>query len=220
MHARLRSKERVRNRLSACSGSAYELLGSIGRELSSDQILRRCDRYVDRVVPQLAHRFHLGAGNLLLGELYAAIDMFLQRLACLRSKGLCLLGGERDDVVHLSDDIAQLAPVVSEQLFRLLPEPARLLELFADPKRAGIERARDFLMDAEIDEHTDEDEERYRDPEFGLVDELHGHHANNSGGPSAVFTVSVTSGSASTGMLPTSKELTSTGAASIHSPFC
>ena len=41
-------------------------------------------------VPQLAHRFHLGAGDLLLGELYAAVDMFLQRLACLRSKGLCL----------------------------------------------------------------------------------------------------------------------------------
>ena len=37
-----------------------------------------------------AHRFHLGAGDLLLGELYAAVDMFLQRLACLRSKGLCL----------------------------------------------------------------------------------------------------------------------------------
>ena len=27
-----------------------ELLGSIGRELGSDQILRRCDRYVDRIV--------------------------------------------------------------------------------------------------------------------------------------------------------------------------
>jgi hypothetical protein len=26
-------------------------------------------------------------------------------------------------------------------------------------------------MDAEIDEHANEDEERYRDPEFGLVDE-------------------------------------------------
>src|SRR3989337_2325354 len=50
-----------------------ELLGSIGRELGGDQILRRCDRYVDHVVPQLAHRFHLGAGDLLLGELYAAL---------------------------------------------------------------------------------------------------------------------------------------------------
>jgi hypothetical protein len=30
-------------------------------------------------------------------------------------------------------------------------------------------------MDAEIDEYADEDEERYRDPEFGLVDELHGN---------------------------------------------
>jgi hypothetical protein len=48
----------------------------------------------------------------------------------------------------------------------------RLLELFADQKRAGIECARDFLVNAEIDEHADEDEERYRDPEFGLVDEL------------------------------------------------
>ena len=27
---------------------------------------------------QFAHRFHLGAGDLLLGELYAALDMFLQ----------------------------------------------------------------------------------------------------------------------------------------------
>src|SRR4029450_1205894 len=65
--------------------------------------------------------------------------------------------------------------VVGEQLFRLFPEPVRLLELFADQKRAGIERARDFLVDAEIDERADEEEERYRDPEFGLVDELHGH---------------------------------------------
>ena len=30
-------------------------------------------------------------------------------------------------------------------------------------------------MDAEIDEYADEDEERYCDPEFGLVDKLHGH---------------------------------------------
>jgi hypothetical protein len=29
-------------------------------------------------------------------------------------------------------------------------------------------------MDAEIDDHADEDEELYRDPEFGLVDELYG----------------------------------------------
>ena len=96
-----------------------ELLGSIGRELGGDQILRRCDRYFDRVAPQLAHRFHLGAGDLFLGELYAAVEIFLQRLACLRSKGLRLLGGERSDVVHLRLDIAQLAPVVGEHLFRL-----------------------------------------------------------------------------------------------------
>jgi hypothetical protein len=78
-----------------------------------------------------------------------------------------LLGGERGDVVHFRDHIAQLALVVGEHLFRLFPESARLLELFADQKRAGIERARDFLVDAEIDEHADKDEERYRYPEFG-----------------------------------------------------
>jgi hypothetical protein len=112
--------------------------------------LRRCDSCVDRVIPQFAHRFHLGAGDLLLGELYAAVEIFLQRLACLRSQRLRLLGGERGDVVHLRDHIAQLALVVGEQLFRLFPEPARLLELFADQKRAGIERARDYPVDAEI----------------------------------------------------------------------
>ena len=69
--------------LSALMLVGDELLGSIGRELGGDQILRRCDRCVDRVAPQLAHRFHLSAGDLLLGDLYAAVEIFLQRLACL-----------------------------------------------------------------------------------------------------------------------------------------
>jgi hypothetical protein len=55
-------------RLDACGD---EPIGSIGRELGGDQILRRCNRCIDRVAPQLAHRFHLGADDLLLGELYA-----------------------------------------------------------------------------------------------------------------------------------------------------
>ena len=41
----------------------------------------------------------------------------------------------------------------------LLGQPAHLFELFADPKRAGIKLVRDLLMDAEIDEHADEDKE-------------------------------------------------------------
>ena len=61
----------VRGKNARCPRAFRMLLGSIGR------------------VPQLAHRFHLGAGDLLLGD-YAAVEMFLQRLACLRSKGLCL----------------------------------------------------------------------------------------------------------------------------------
>jgi hypothetical protein len=118
--------------------------------------IRFCAAAIAASTAKLANRFHLGAGDLHLGGLYAAVEKFLQRLACLRSKGLCFRGGERDDVVHLQDDIGQLAPVVGEHLFRLFSEPARLLELLADQKRAGIERADDLLMDTEIDQYADD----------------------------------------------------------------
>ena len=64
--------------------------------------------------------------------------------------------------------VALLALVVGEHLRGLLAEMPGLLDVLGDRGGAGVERARELQVHAEIDDDAQEQEERDRDPEFRL----------------------------------------------------
>ena len=70
------------------------LLGRLGRKLCLDHALRRGDRGVGRRNPHLAQGLGLGAGDLVLGELHAPLEMLGHRAARLGRELLGLLLGE------------------------------------------------------------------------------------------------------------------------------
>ncbi len=116
----------------------------------------------------------LGAGDLVLGELHAPLEMLRHRAAGLCRQLLGLLGGELDDGFRLLGCVALLAFIVGEHLLGFLAQMLGLVEVLGDRSGAGIESARELLVHAEIEQAAEEEEERYRDPEFRLQDEVHG----------------------------------------------
>src|SRR5262245_2894714 len=152
-----------------------QLLGPVGRQLLGDQGLRRGDRCINRHSSHLAHRVGFGSRDLLLGEFHAAVEMLLHRFPRLGGEDLRLLGGKGDDALGFVRRLALFAAIIGEYLLGLVAQAARLFQLLADQRGAGIEGGRDLLVHAEIEDHADKDEERYGDPEFRLGEKFHGH---------------------------------------------
>ena len=108
----------------------------------------------------------LGAGDLVLGELHAALEMVLHRFPRLGGERLRLLGGKGDDAVGLARGLALLAAIIGEHLLGLFPQAARLFQLLGDLRGARIEERGDLLVHAEIEQRAEKDEEGDGDPEF------------------------------------------------------
>src|SRR5262249_58498636 len=95
--------------------------------------------------------------------------------ARLGGEHLRFLGGKGDDALSLFFRVVLSAPVFGEHFLGFVSQVACFRELLGNCRRARIKRARNLLMHAEIEHHTEEDEERYGDPEFRFGDGFHGH---------------------------------------------
>ena len=69
--------------------------------------------------------------------------------------------------------VALLAAIIGEHLGGFFAQALGLFELLGDGSGAGVEHGGELLVHAEIKHAADEQEERYRDPEFRLEDEFH-----------------------------------------------
>ena len=77
--------------------------------------------------------------------------------------------GVGDDRLGLALGLALLALVFGEQLAGLVAQAAGLVELGLDAGAALVERVDDLLVDADIDQHAEEEHEGDGDPEFGSL---------------------------------------------------
>src|SRR5262245_28109410 len=154
---------------------ADKLVGRFRREALRDHGPSRGRCGIDCGFAHLTQGFRLGAGDLVLGELHAPLEAYLHRTPRLGGEDLGLFGGEADDRLRLLGDIALLASVIIEHLLGLFAQALRLVEFLGDGGGSRVECGGDLLVHAEIEHGSDEEEERYRDPEFGLEQEFHRH---------------------------------------------
>src|ERR1043165_9630768 len=70
-------------------------------------------------------------------------------------------------------DSAALRLVLGEELLGFFLQPARFVEFGLNALAARVERPREHLGHADIDENADEDQEADSDPEFGLCEKFH-----------------------------------------------
>ena len=150
------------------------LSAAVRRQLRRNHGPRRRDRGIGGRRAHLAQGLGLGAGDLVLGELHAPVELLLHRAAGFGGEDLGFLGGEVDDGFRLLDHVALLAAIIGQHLRGLFAQALGLFELLGDGSGAGVERGGELLVHAEIKHAADEQEERYRDPEFRLEDEFHG----------------------------------------------
>ena len=73
------------------------LAAASGRQLGGDDALGCGDRGIDGGAPHIGQGLRLGAGDLVLGELGSALEMFLHRDPRLGGERLRFFGGEAHD---------------------------------------------------------------------------------------------------------------------------
>ena len=112
-------------------------------DLGGDDLARRGDRRIDRRRTDLSGGAGLGLGDALLGQALAPRQRLFEIAGRLRREPLGFLPGVRDDCLRLGRRLAFLTPIIGQQLFCFLAQPARLVEFVADADRALVECAGD-----------------------------------------------------------------------------
>ena len=163
--------------LQAADSLVDETRARLRRHLAGQHALGGGDGGVDGDRADVGDGLGFGTGDLLLGELEAAIERFDQRLARLDCQRIGFASGLFDDGPRFLLGCLTLLMLVGEQCLRFLAQAACFVELLPDAVGTVVERLSDEVGHLVVEKEADEAEERDRDPEFGF-----GHHGAGAAG--------------------------------------